>query len=120
MLGGGGGIKCFGVVLTWELEVLAILKVAEKVSTLSKGGHEKCLEGGGRKRFRPAAATFPFCSPRPVINDRSLTTCMTSDEGMPNKITHQQCGRHILCKIEKALDKNELHKTSLFRVRSTQ
>ena len=39
-----GGAKSFEIVLTWELDVLAILKGAQNVCTLSKGG-----EGGGYK-----------------------------------------------------------------------
>ena len=61
----GGGTTCFEVVLTRELEVLAILL---------GGGGEKfypVLSGGGAKTFGPMI--FSFCMPRlPVINDRSL------------------------------------------------
>ena len=42
---GGGGTKCFGVVLTWELEVLAILKGD------TKGIHPLKQVGGGTTRF---------------------------------------------------------------------
>ena len=57
--GGGGGTTSFGVVLTWELEVLAILK---RISTLTKmggeGGHKQLypvLRGeGGTKKSEPA------------------------------------------------------------------
>ena len=71
-IGGGGAIKrggggshaergakkSFEVVLTWELEVLAIVMGGLKSFTLSSV-------------FGPAI--FPFCNPLlPVINDRSL------------------------------------------------
>ena len=52
--GGGGGTESFGVVLTRELEVLAILKGAHPL----KGKGEKLYPvlrgegGGGRKKFR--------------------------------------------------------------------
>ena len=71
-----GGTKSFEVVLTWELEVLAILMGGgRKKFPPFKRGVQKvlpCLEGGGgAKSFRPVI--FPFCShPLPVINDQSL------------------------------------------------
>ena len=45
-----GGWRSFEVVLTWELEVLAIVM-----------GILPCLEGRGAKSFGPTI--FPFCSP---------------------------------------------------------
>ena len=86
--GGGGGkskshLKGWGdktsfevvlpwVVLTWELEVLAILMRAQQFQTVLP-----CLEAGGR------GAIFPFCSPPPpplpVINDRSVQVCTSLD-----------------------------------------
>ena len=53
--GGGGGTTSFEVVLTQELEVLAILiGGVEKVSTLSNGGCEKfypVLRGDANAKF---------------------------------------------------------------------
>ena len=52
-----GGTNGFEVVLTLELDVLAILRGGdEKVSTLYKGGGAKCFTlslvvGGGRKKL---------------------------------------------------------------------
>ena len=48
----GRGTQCFGVVLAWELEVLAILKgEVQKVSALTLS----LIEGGGcAKRYGPA------------------------------------------------------------------
>ena len=46
MLQGGGGTKCFGVVLTQELEVLAILKGGERAKSF-------CPLKGGPKIFYP-------------------------------------------------------------------
>ena len=90
-MGGGGGRKRFthaaevtlttrfGVVLTQELEVLAILKERHNKFPPFKrerGLHERFyrLEGRGRPGdFRPPI--FPFCTPPPpplpVINDQS-------------------------------------------------
>ena len=52
--GGGGG---FEAALTQELQVLAILKGAQKVS---------CLEGdGAKKRFKPVIFPFFFLPPPP-------------------------------------------------------
>ena len=60
--GGGGGTKGFEVVLTRELDVLAIVM----------GGRKKFppFKTGGTTSFGPAI--FPFCSPPPIINDQSL------------------------------------------------
>ena len=61
------GTNSFGVVSTWQLEVLAILKGGTKSFHSLKGGHEKFYpvlgRGGGAKSFSPAI--FPFCSPPP-------------------------------------------------------
>ena len=58
--GGGGSTKSFEVVLTWELEVLAIVMGgggAKGYHPLKGGGGAQkvlpCLEGGGRKKFYP-------------------------------------------------------------------
>ena len=76
--GGGGvldmlkvGTISFEVVLTRELEVLAIAMWGAKSFHPLKGGTQKvlpCLEGGLQK-----VSDLRFCSPPlPVINDRSL------------------------------------------------
>ena len=63
---GGGAEKVVAIlVLTWELEVLAILKGTQNVSTLLKEGARNvlpCFEGGVTS-FGPAI--FPFCSHPP-------------------------------------------------------
>ena len=74
---GGGGTTSFEVVLTWELEVLAIVMGGgrKKCPPFKRGAYKKvltCYEGGA-KSFGPAI--FPFCSPPPtlpVINAQSL------------------------------------------------
>ena len=77
--GGGGGVfshaegevtNSFGLVLTWELDVLAILKGdAKSYYPLKGGGHDKFYPvlrvGGCAKCFRPAI--IPYCSPHPTI-----------------------------------------------------
>ena len=66
--GGGRGTKSFEVVLTRELEVLAIVMEAQIASIqfypVGRGGGTKCL----------GPAIFPFSTPPPlpVINDQSL------------------------------------------------
>ena len=65
MLKSWGDTQSLEVVLTWELEVLAILKGDAKNFSPFKRGAQKvlhCLEGGG------APANFTFCSPRPPHN----------------------------------------------------
>ena len=64
LLKGGGGTKSFKVVLTRELEVLAILKWGEK-------GFNP-LKWGAQKKSCPRFSRF-VPSPLPVINDRSLS-----------------------------------------------
>ena len=50
--GGGGAQKSFEVVLTWELEVLAILMGGTYSFHLLKGGHEKFYPvSRGRTKF---------------------------------------------------------------------
>ena len=75
MLTGGGATTIFEVVLTRELEVLAIEMRGHKKFPHFKRGANKvvsCLEGGGAKSFGPTI--FPFCSPPfPIINDQSLS-----------------------------------------------
>ena len=67
MLKVGRGTNGLGVVLTRELEVLAILVVQKKLQKYLpclEGGRQKvlsCLSGGGVKRFGPVI--FPFCRP---------------------------------------------------------
>ena len=75
--GVAGGTTSVEVVLTRELEVLAILmEEGTKSFHLLKGATRKdlpCLEGE-RKKF--LTRDFPFCSPPPllpVINDQSLS-----------------------------------------------
>ena len=59
MMNGGGGPNSFGVVLTWDLEVLAILEGGAKCfCPLKRGGGQKKFNlvlrgGGGRKRYVP-------------------------------------------------------------------
>ena len=50
MLKGGGGTKCFEVVLTWELEVLAIVM---------GGGHKKFPPFKVRLRWLGAVLQYP-------------------------------------------------------------
>ena len=68
--GGGGGTSSFEVVLTRELEVLAILKGRAK---RGRGTNSFTLP----KSFGPAI--FPFCSPSPlpIINDQFLSDIVT-------------------------------------------
>ena len=75
---GGGGTQSFEVVLTRELEVLAILiggggGGARKVSTFLQGGRKKFypVSRGDAQSFGPVI--FPFCSPPPPP-DQSLST----------------------------------------------
>ena len=66
--GGGAEEVVVVLVLTWELEVLAILKGAQNVSTLLKEGARNvlpCFEGGVTS-FRPAI--FHFVAPPPPRN----------------------------------------------------
>ena len=68
----GGGVrrKGFGVVFSWKLEVLAILKGKRYPPFKNGGGDENVypvLRGGGAaKSFRHAI--FLFCSPPPPCN----------------------------------------------------
>ena len=71
----GEGTNSFEVVLTWELEVLAILKGGTKSFHPLKWGWEKfyTVLRWTQKGFGPAIS--PFCSPPPlllIINYRSL------------------------------------------------
>ena len=79
-----GGTTPFDVILTWELEVLAILMgVGAKSFHPLKGGRKRfypVLRGGGRGTTSFGPAIFPFCSPPPfpiIINDQSLTKWQT-------------------------------------------
>ena len=60
-----GGTQGFEVVLTWELEVLAILMGGTTSFHPLKGGGRKrfypVLRGGAQTSFGPTV--FPFCSP---------------------------------------------------------
>ena len=64
-----GGHNKFGVVFTWYIEVLAILKGGCKTFPLFERGDMKCFTlfsvvlflGGGAKSFGPTI--FPFCTP---------------------------------------------------------
>ena len=72
MKGGGGGTTSFEIYLTWDLEVLAILNGGETHfhSFKGQGGAKKSSLERGAESLGPAI--FPFCSPLPVFNDRSL------------------------------------------------
>ena len=70
-----GGTTSFEVVLTHELEVLAILKGVQKASSLYKEGRGgkidlPVLRGGGCNTFQtPNFLSFSTHPPFPVIND---------------------------------------------------
>ena len=70
---GGWGTKCFEVVLTWEIEVLAIAMEGGGAKSFHpvKGGTQKvlpCLEGGRKKFLDPRFSDF--VAPLPIINDQ--------------------------------------------------
>ena len=65
-----GGTTSFGVVLTRELEVLAIVRRGGGGAQKGVGGYKKFhpvfgVGGGGAKRFGPPI--FRFCSPPPPL-----------------------------------------------------
>ena len=66
-----GGTTSFEVVLTLELEVLAIVKGAQNVSILSKGGTKKVVSwGGGGGALQNGKIADPKFLP--IFNDQSL------------------------------------------------
>ena len=80
---GGGGTTSFEVVLTWELEVLAIVMGGTK--SFHPWGRKKFYSvlRGGAKGFGPTQFSH-FVAPLPVINDQSLSD---SDIGTNNSVT---------------------------------
>ena len=87
------GTTCFEAVLTWELEVLAILKGAQKVFTLYlRGGAKRSTLswGGGAKVLD--LQFFHFVAPLPVINDRSLS----KSSGYCASLIYSCCRRNLL------------------------
>ena len=75
--GGVGGTAGFGVVLTQELEVLAIVEgLVINFHPIKRGARKfyPVLGGGGGAGGEQKPAIFPFClALPPVINDQSLT-----------------------------------------------
>ena len=70
-MAGGGGTKSIGVVLTWGLHVVAILKGATKSFHPLKGGGgiDPVLRGWPQK----CSDHVGFHHPLPIINDPSLS-----------------------------------------------
>ena len=77
--GDGGGTSSLWVVLTWEFEVQATLKVGGGAQTVSIGGGGmnknpclECIGGGGGAQTVSDPRFSNFVAPLPVINDHSL------------------------------------------------